>query len=101
MYTILTRKPRNLEEVEQNMQYTELKVWVDITEGIQLTPGQYDCFCANPVCKDYDFLKGKGGYWGGLRTTILLTSEDRRPIIVDPSGSAYGRYVGFEVPESV
>lgn len=99
MYTILTRKPRDLEEVEQNMQYAYLKEWVDITEEIELTPGQYDYFWSNPVCENYEFLKGKGGYRNGQRTAVLLTSENRKPIIVDPSGYAYGRYVGFQLEE--
>jgi hypothetical protein len=95
MYTIFTRKPRDLEEVEQNMQYTHLKEWVDITEKIELTPDQYDDFWSNPTCGDYPFLEGKGGYRSGQRTALLLINEDRRPIVVDPSGYAYGRYVGF------
>lgn len=98
MYTILTRKPRDLDEVEQNMQYTHLKQWVDITEEIQLTPVEYEQFWRNPVCADYPFLKEKGGYRSGQRTAVLLKSQDRKPIVVDPSGSAYGRYVGFEAP---
>ena len=78
------------------MQYAYLKEWVDITEEIELTPDQYDYFGSKPTSDDYDFLEGKGGYRDGQQTAILLTSQDRKPIVVDPSGSAYCRYVGFE-----
>jgi hypothetical protein len=97
MYTIFTRKPRNLEEVEQNMQYAYLKEWVDITEEIELTPDQHDYFGSKPTSGDYDFLEGKGAHHGGRRKAVLLISENRRTIIVDPSGYNYGRYVGFEI----
>lgn len=76
MYTIFTRKPRDLEEVEQNMQYTSLKAWVEIAEETELTPDQYDYFWRNPLCENYDFLKGQGGYLDSQRRTVLLTIQD-------------------------
>lgn len=97
MFTILTRKPASLKDAEQSMQNDHLKEWVEIVEEIELHPFQYESFWHNPVCADYDFLRGKGGYKDGQRTAILLTCGESRPIVVDPSGSAYGRYVGFEV----
>ncbi len=96
MYTIFTRKPRDLEEVAQNMQYVEEQEQVRITEEIELDPATYEYFWHNP-CQNHDFLKGKGGYRERERTAVLLTCGNRKRIIVDPSGAAYGRYVGFEM----
>lgn len=101
MYTIFTRKPRNLNEVEQNMQYLDRREYVFITEAIELIPDVYDYFWHNPVCDDHEFLRSKGGYQYGQRTAVMLVCEGRKNIIVDPSGTAYGRYVGFEVPSIV
>ncbi len=98
MYTIFVRKPRVLDEIAQNAQDTDRKEWVEITEKIELTPEQYDAFWRNPTCGSYHFLTDKGGYRDSQRTAVVLTCGNRDPIIVDPSGSDYGRYVGFEVP---
>lgn len=97
MYTIFTRKPSTLAEVEQNMQYLDRREYVFITEVIELISDVYDYFWHHPTSNDHAFLKGKGGYEYGQRTAVLLASEGRKNIIVDPSGTAYGRYVGFEV----
>lgn len=98
MYTILTRKPRDLDEVMQNMQYLDHKEWVEITEEVQLTPEQYESFWNNPLGDEiHEFLSGKGGYQNHQRVAVLLRCDHQKPIVVDPSGSAYGQYVGFEV----
>ncbi len=97
MYVIFTRKPRNLNEVEQNMQYLRGQEWVEITEEIKLTPEQYNFFWNNPLSEEHDYLRGKGGYQKNQWTAVLLVCDSRKPIVVDPSGYAYGRYVGFEV----
>lgn len=46
---------------------------------------------------DRDFLAGKGGYnEAEQRTVIKLTCKGKKALLVDPSGSAYCRYLGIE-----
>ena len=92
-----TRKPVDLQEVLAATPYDERPEPVVISETRELTPAEYDVF-ANTLLQDRDWLAGKGGYLDhATRHVVEVKSENRKTLYVDPSGSAYGRYVGVAV----
>ena len=96
--TYLVRKPSDIEEVETLTKcYKNEAEEVRITETIKLTEAQYQAICECPL-RDYDFLRGKGGYDdNGNRTAIELTCKGKPSLYTDPSGSSYCRYLGLKV----
>jgi hypothetical protein len=92
-----TRKPVDLQEVLAATPYDERPEPVVISETRELTTAEYDVF-ANTLLQDRDWLAGKGGYLDhATRHVVEVKAENRKTLYVDPSGSAYGRYVGIAV----
>jgi len=90
----LARKPSDIKEVK-NLDIDHPNEHVKITETIELAGQEYDKFVKNPL-RDYAFLKGKGGYDDdGNRTAVAIRSSGKQTLVVDPSGSAYARYMGI------
>ena len=91
-----TRKPVNLEDVLNNADPDDTSSAVRIELTKALTPSEYDRF-ADTLLEDRDWLKGRGGHaTGQARNVVEVTAPGRTTLYVDPSGSAYGRYVGVE-----
>ena len=63
---------------------------VIITEKIILSDQHFEEF-KHSLLSSYDWLKGKGGE----KNCLLVTSPSGNPIVVDPQGFDYARYVGF------
>jgi len=92
------RKPADLQEVLEAPSWNStLPEPVIISEARELTTAEYDNF-ANTLLQDCDWLAGKGGFPDQtMRHVIAVLAENRKTLYVDPSGSAYGRYVGIAV----
>lgn len=91
------RKPVNLQEVLAVTRYDKRAEPVVISETRELTTAEYDVF-AGTLLQDRDWLAGKGGYPDKTtRYVVEVKAENRKTLYVDPSGSAYGRYVGIAV----
>ena len=92
-----TRKPVDLQEVLAATPYDERPEPVIISESRELTPAEYDAFTST-LLQDRDWLAGKGGYLDhATRHVVEVKAANRTTLYVDPSGSAYGRYVGIAV----
>lgn len=92
-----TRKPVDLEEVLAATPYDERPEPVVISETRELTTAEYDIF-AGTLLQDRDWLAGKGGYLDhATRHVVEVKAAKRKTLYVDPSGSAYCRYVGIAV----
>jgi hypothetical protein len=92
-----TRKPVDLQEVLASTPYDERPEPVVISETRELTTAEYDVF-ASTLLQDRDWLAGKGGYPDqATRHVVEVKAENRKTLYVDPSGSAYGRYVGIAI----
>ena len=90
----LARKPSDIKEVK-NLDIDHPNDDVKISETIELSEKDYNDFVKNPL-RDHDFLKGKGGYDDdGNRTGVAIRSKGKQTLVVDPSGSAYARYMGI------
>ena len=86
------RKPENLKDMSASGDYL-----VYVTETRTMTPEEFDGFAAN-LLVSRDWLAGKGGYLDhATRHVVEVKAENRKTLYVDPSGSAYGRYVGIAV----
>jgi hypothetical protein len=91
------RKPADLKDVMSNNDPDKTPSNVSIELHQTLSTAEYDRFAAN-FYQDYDWLKGRGGYINNeLRSAVEVSAPDRITLYVDPSGSAYGRYVGIAV----
>ena len=90
----LARKPSDLTEVKNESLYLGDED-VKISETIDLSEEDYNKLTKYPL-RDYDFLKGKGGYDDdGNRTAVAVRSKGKQTLVIDPSGSAYARYMGI------
>ena len=90
----LARKPSDLSEVK-NLDIDHPNEEVKISETIELSEKDYNDFIKHPL-RDYDYLKGKGGYDDdGNRTAVAIRSKGKQTLVVDPSGSTYARYMGI------
>lgn len=99
--TYLVRKPSDLDEViDMTRQYgTQKSEEVIIIKTIALDEQTYKNVSEHPLL-DREFLAGKGGYnEDGQRTVVRLTCKGKKDLLVDPSGSAYCRYLGIEVAD--
>ena len=94
------RKPCDLDEVLHNTDPSAALEPIDIAWRKALTEAEYDAF-ANTLLQDRDCLAGLGGHADGRRRVVAVSAPRRTTVFVDPSGSAYGRYVGIgeETPE--
>ena len=91
------RKPCDLDDVLHNTDPSAVLEPIDIAWRKALTEAEYDAF-ANTLLQDRDWLAGKGGYLDQTtRHVVEVKAENRKTLYVDPSGSAYGRYVGIAV----
>lgn len=92
-----TRKPVDLQEVLAATPYDDQPEPVVISETRELTTAEYDVF-AGTLLQDRDWLAGKGVYLDhATRHVVEIKAGNRKTLYVDPSGSAYGRYVGVAV----
>ncbi len=92
-----TRKPCSLDEVLLNGDPDPTASQVMVEKLVALSTAEYDEFAEN-LLVDRDWLKGLGGWLNkDERNSVMVTAPDRTTLYVDPSGSAYGRYVGVAV----
>lgn len=89
-----TRKPCSIDEVLHNSNPSAPPEPVEIELRKDLTEAEYDAF-ANTLLEDRDWLAGHGGHRNGHRCAVAVGAPNRRTLLVDPSGSSYGRYVGI------
>ena len=94
------RKPYSLDEVLHNADPSAPLEPIEIELHKELTEAEYDAF-AKTLLQDRDWLAGLGGHADGRRRVVAVSAPGRTTVFVDPSGSAYGRYVGIgeETPE--
>ncbi len=93
------RKPADLHDVKAVMKDSSAETFeCEIAETVELSIGEYDAF-TRLMYKNWDWLDGKGGYKNSVRQVISVTAPGRETLYVDPSGSAYGRYVGIKQVE--
>lgn len=91
------RKPCSLDDVLHNGDPDPTASLVVVEKLVALTTAEYDEFADNLLI-DRPWLKGLGGWQGReLRNAVMVTAPERTTLYVDPSGSAYGRYVGIAV----
>ena len=91
------RKPLDAKEVMREAKSDFYDTFeVKIAETVQLTTVEYDNFAAD-LLEDRDWLAGKGGFKNNIRQVIAVTAPERQTLYVDPSGHAYGRYVGLRI----
>lgn len=88
------RKPASLEDVLYNSDPSAPLELIEIEMRKQLTESEYDTF-ANSLLEDREWLAGHGGHTAGHRRVVEVSAPRRRTLFVDPSGGAYGRYVGI------
>ncbi len=99
IFVRFARKPYRLDEVIAAARDTnDPGRRVNIIETKVLSAEEYDAF-TNSLLQDHAWLAGKGGYLNLKCQVIEVTAPDRQTLYVDPSGSAYGRYVGVRVSE--
>ncbi len=92
-----TRKPCDLNEVLRNTDPDPTASKVVIEKHVELSSPDYDEFAEN-LLVDRPWLKGLGGWLNkDVRNAVMVTAPERTTLYVDPSGSAYGRYVGVAV----
>lgn len=91
------RKPSDIHEVQATSRDHDADTSdCEIAETAELTAGEYDAF-TRLMYKNWDWLDGRGGYKNLVRQVVAVTAPDRQTLYVDPSGSAYGRYVGLAI----
>ena len=89
----MVRKPSNLDEVKKESRNNGTDK-VKVVETIDLNEEDYEKLTKNPL-RDYDFLKGKGGYdEEGNRTAVAIRTKGKPTLVIDPSGYSYARYMG-------
>jgi hypothetical protein len=88
------RKPCDLDEVLHNADPSAPLEPIEIELHKELTEAEYDAF-ATTLLQDRDWLAGVGGHGDGCRRVVAVSAPGRATVFVDPSGSAYGRYVGI------
>lgn len=92
-----TRKPCGLDEVLHNGDPDPTASQVVVEKHVELSCPEYDEFAEN-LLVDRSWLKGLGGWLNkDVRNAVMVTAPERTTLYVDPSGSAYGRYVGVAV----
>ena len=90
-----TRKPCSIDEVLHNSDPSAPPESITIELRKELTAIEYDVF-AGTLLQDRDWLAGKGGFPDHTtRHVVEVKAENCKTLYVDPSGSAYGRYVGI------
>ncbi len=91
------RKPINLDEVLNTPVCHREPAKIYIERQQVLTVAEYDEF-AGALLMDRDWLRGCGGeFEPNTRRVVEVIAPERVTLYVDPSGSAYGRYVGIAI----
>lgn len=91
------RKPCDMQEVHATARDKLAHVSeCEVAETIELSAAEYDAFTRS-LLRDHAWLAGKGGYKNNRRQAIAVKAEGAVTLYVDPSGSAYGRYVGIAI----
>jgi hypothetical protein len=92
------RKPCHMGDVKSaSSDRSAHRYEVAVTETKQLTTAEYDYFITT-FLRDRDWLRGKGGFKDELRQAVEVTAPERETLYIDPSGSAYARYVAMVAP---
>jgi hypothetical protein len=91
------RKPSSMHDVKSAVRDEHGEVFeCEIAETVELSFPEYDAFTCS-FLRNHAWLDGKGGYKNKRRQVIAVTAPGAVTLYVDPSGSAYGRYVGTRV----
>jgi len=91
------RKPNSLDEVLHNADPDPTASHIAIEKTVALSEFKYDEFARN-LLGDREWLKGLGGWLDkNTRNVVMVTASNRTTLFVDPSGGAYGRYVGIAI----
>lgn len=91
------RKPIDLNEVLNTAVRHREPANIDIERQQVLTVVEYDEF-AGALLLDREWLRGCGGEFApNTRRVVEVSAPGRITLYVDPSGSAYGRYVGVAI----
>ncbi len=91
------RKPYDMQEVHATARDNLAHVSeCEVAETVELSATEYDAF-THSLLRDHAWLAGKGGYKNLRRQTVAVNAPERETLYVDPSGSAYGRYVGLAI----
>lgn len=94
---VFVRKPMDLCEVLNTPASHREAARIDIERQQALTQVEYDEF-AGALLLDRDWLRGCGGEFApNTRRVVEVSAPGRITLYVDPSGSAYGRYVGIAI----
>ena len=92
---IFSRKPANLNEINNPIFQECTAAPYSIMETIRLSTAMYDKL-ASDLLADCDFLTGKGGAdENGKAKCILVEAPSRRSLLINPEGYSYARYVAF------
>ena len=93
-----TRKPASIEELNAVLDASTPAEAIHIEKTVTLTAAEYDEF-ATHLLVSRDWLAGLGGHlMPTVRKVVAVSAPERQTLLVDPSGSDYGRYVGIAVP---
>ncbi|MEN9493451.1 MAG: hypothetical protein RJA63_3900 [Pseudomonadota bacterium] len=97
MKAAFVRKPIDLDEVLNTSVHHREPASIDIERQQVLTVAEYDEF-AEALLLDREWLRGCGGEFApNTRRVVEVSAPGRITLFVDPSGSAYGRYVGIAI----
>ena len=89
------RKPANLEQLSPDLKAAIPAEAIHIEKTVSLTAAEYDEF-ADDLLLSRPWLAGLGGYlMPTVRKVVAVSAPGRHTLWVNPSGSDYGRYVGF------
>jgi hypothetical protein len=91
------RKPASIEELRSDLESGIPAEAVHIEKTVNLTTADYEEFASN-LLVSRPWLAGLGGFlMPTVRKVVAVCSPGRHTLLVDPSGSDYGRYVGLAV----
>jgi|7_EtaG_2_1085326.scaffolds.fasta_scaffold47296_2 hypothetical protein len=96
MELIVARKPSNMDDFYNWVEYTPTKAM--IIEVIHLDNNTYEEL-TNDFYKSYQFLSGKGGCSNGVDLFIEIINRENKEkpkLYVNPHGFDYARYVGIK-----
>src|ERR1700677_2043711 len=97
IFISFARKPTNIDEVRAAANDSSASSYeIEVTETKQLSTREYDYLIVS-FLKDREWLEGKGGFKYGIRQVVEVNALERPTLYIDPSGSAYARYVGMRV----
>lgn len=92
---LFTRKPANLNEIENPYFRNDESEEYTVEESITLTPAEYDHLGRN-LLDSYPIFEGKGGITpSGITKCIAIKAKGRKTLLVNPEGYDYARMVAF------